>query len=665
MRIGIDLRFTAANRMGTGTYAEQAALAIGKAAANGDTVLGFSAAPALPPDLAKYVTHVRVPMVATGIDSELVERALWDAAIARAGVDVWFAPTGLAPAFATCPSVITVHDLLFEHNPSCFAPPLLAHLKREIPRSVARSSLLVAISRFTQQDVFESYGVPLDRVRVVTQELSVKWSQRPDESSIVSNLAAVGVKKPYVLHLSNLAPHKNPIHSLEIFAAWIQQRGDNTHQLIIAGGGPAPQAPMDLQSAINRLGLQARVRILGPVDGQALPALYAGAAVLLMSSLFEGWGLPSLEAMAMGTPAIVSNRGALPESVGNGAIVLPLEDRERWIDALDRLTKTGPSPALRLAMSSRVQEVQRPQGETLLQILHEASTLSPIGHQHIPVVKTQETHQRTVQLSGCMIIKNGVKLGYPFVEAISAVIDFVEEMVVVDGHSQDGTWETLKQMAAVCPKLLLHRQEWPTTNTGGQVIAEATNNALTCCTGSHILYVQADEIFPEDLLRRIRELLVAGFNSAAVPFLHFRSGWDKVIANPAYVATIRCVPNHPTVRSVGDATSFAGPLGPCAMPEEFLQPVFHVGWVYTQNILAKHQNHATIYVDLDDYQRKARAAQKLDGHQGQSEVAMIDAEYELIPYRGSVPSVIQHLPSLQQYDPTFGLRRWFEHWNNE
>ncbi len=663
MRIGIDLRFTAANRMGTGTYAEQAALALALARAEGDTLLGFSTARTLPPALARHVDLVRVPSIAVGRDGELVERVLWDAAIARAGVDVWFGPTGLGPAFATCPSVVTIHDLLFEHDSSCFSPHLLAHLQREIPRSLAGASLVVAISQSTRQDILATYGAPPERVRVVTQELAARWAQAPDAATVASRLQALGIGGPYVLHLSNLAPHKNPLHCLEVFAAWLHQSQDRAHQLVIAGGGPAPQAAVDLPGAIARLGLQQRVRVLGPVDDLALPALYAGARVLLTPSRFEGWGLPPLEAMAMGTPALVSDRGALPEAMGGAAVVLPLEDRQAWVAALDRMVNDGPSPALRAGMAQRVREVRKPQGAALWEILREAASLPPMGAQRRAAAPTA-TPQRTVRLSGCMIIKNGVKLGYPFVEAITAVIDHVDEMVVVDGDSQDGTWDTLTAMAAACPKLRIERQAWPTTAIGGQVLAEATNHALTRCRGSHILYVQADEIFPDELVVRIRALLAAGYNSAAVPFLHFRSGWDTIIANPAYGATIRCIPNDPAVRSVGDATSFAGPLAPCAMPDEFEAPVFHVGWVYAQNIIAKHQNHAAIYEDLGDYQRKAAAARELAGKDERAGIALIDAEYELLAYDGPLPSVIAHLPALPHYDPQVGLQRWFERWGN-
>jgi hypothetical protein len=157
----------------------------------------------------------------------------------------------------------------------------------------------------------------------------------------------------------------------------------------------------------------------------------------------------------------------------------------------------------------------------------------------------------------------------------------------------------------------------------------------------------------------MHQLLAEGYECAAMPFLHFRTSWWKLLANPAYQATLRLVPNRPGVVSAGDATSFQGPVGRCATPDAFPDFVFHVGWVYDQNIIAKHLSHARLYADLPSYQEKARRAQELAGGSASAdELAHIDAEYQLLWFRGKHPPVLAHLINLPSYSHQLGLQLW-------
>lgn len=377
MRIGIDLRFTASSHMGTGGYAETAALGLADALGPDDSIVALSEAERLDSPLSDRVRHVRVPTGLGGADRDLGERLLWDSSIARAELDVFFAPTGIAPLVKTGPVVITIHDLLFEHEPDCFTPPLYKLLKREIPRSVEAADRIVAVSEFTRRDLTATYGVPEGRISVVRQGLRGIFSGVPKKRDIQAALKRLGIRQPYLLALSNHAPHKNTPFAIEVFARWVKQSGGARHSLVLAGGGPAPQAPTDLRAVIERHGLGGRVTILGRVEDADLPSLYAGASVFLFPSLYEGWGLPPLEAIAMETPVIVSDRGALPEAVGEAGLVLPVDDPRPWVDGIEGILSNGVRERLLSAMRARRETLFDSGGNALRELLEEACQVAP------------------------------------------------------------------------------------------------------------------------------------------------------------------------------------------------------------------------------------------------------------------------------------------------
>ena len=659
MRVGIDLRFTAASHMGTGAYAEWAALELLDSLDVGkDQLIGFGTDSKSPFKQDNRFRWVQVPTNTTCGDPELQFRLQMDAAISCAGVDVFFAPTGLSPLVKTCPVVVTIHDLLFERKPEFFHPSLMKLLRREISRSARTAEKIIAISEFTKSEVTNIYGVSSDHMVVIRQGLRKRFQQRPSDEKISESLKALGVDKPYIFALSNHAPHKNTEFALDVFAMWIKQFSANEHQLVIAGGGPSPHASTDLETLIRKKGIEKRVKILGRVDDEHLPALYSGADAFLFPSLFEGWGLPPLESIAMGTPALVSNCGALPEAVADAGMVLSLNEPERWVEALESLATNGTPVDLKTRMDARRQVLLKSTGNTLKDTLLESLKKMSRNVEREPLLVPHVPDKiRAVSLSGCMVIKNGVRLGYPFVEAVMSIIDFVDKMLIVDGGSDDETVAVLIAMARVCSKLVLKSEPWPKVTTGGQVIAIATNSALKHCRGTHILYLQADEIHTEANMCRLRELLHQGYDSAAFPFLHFRTSWWKILANPAYVAAVRCIPAREGVKSILDGVSFGGPIGHCASPELFPDYIYHVGWVYDKNSIEKHINHALIYSDHPSYIEKAEKAMNAK-IENQPSLAAIDEEYVTMPFKEEHPAVIRHLLDLTEYQHKQGLDLW-------
>ncbi len=162
--------------------------------------------------------------------------------------------------------------------------------------------------------------------------------RRPVEAGLVNaQLAALGVRRPYYFHISNLAPHKNVAFAVQAFARFLQRNPQSAHTFVFAGGAMVPNRPVDPIAVAQELGIADRMRYAGVVTDAQLKALYQGCDALLFPSLNEGWGLPVAEAAAMGARVLASDR------VPSAAIMqrLPLE-LEHWASAMaDRSVGIG------------------------------------------------------------------------------------------------------------------------------------------------------------------------------------------------------------------------------------------------------------------------------------------------------------------------------------
>ena len=511
MRIGCDLTFTARSQMGTGVYAENTALALADALSPDDALVGFSEAGIWEGELARRLLHVKVPTPVDGVSVALCRRVLWDSAIADTALDVYFAPTGMAPVVKTCPVVITVHDLLFEHEPSYYSPDLLALLKSEIPRSVRAADHVIAISRHTKEDLILTYGCADEKITVVHQGIRKSFLLRPEPKAIRRAKTALDLRQPYFLTLSNHSPHKNTAYLLEVFDEWIKASGDCVHQLVIAGGGPAPAKPIELRKLIADRRLHERVRILGPVADAHLPALMAGAVLFLYPSKHEGWGLPPLEAIMMGTPVIASDCGALPEAVGEAGIILPLEQPKKWVEALEQLVRGAPSQ-LRSAMQARRTVLANTTGVELLDTLRSASSRktakAPPTCSSLPA--------QAAGVSGCTIVRNAISLGYPLRESIASYAPLCSEIILSwDPTSEDATAQLVRQIAVEFPQVRLVESVWNMKNQAdGTELARQTQIAFGHCAQTWTLYVQADEALHENAYPLLREHVADESNNA-------------------------------------------------------------------------------------------------------------------------------------------------------
>lgn len=248
-------------------------------------------------------------------------------------VDLFHSPDFVLPPLLKAKSAVTIHDLSFMRLPHCSAPSLLEYLMRSVPRSARRADAILADSHSTRDDVIELLGIDPARVHVVYAGVDERFA--PQAAEVVSEVTTRhGLDAPYILAVGTLQPRKNYPVLMQAYAA-LRQRTGLPHKLAIVGG--RGWLTEEIDATIARLGLADQVRLLGFAPDDDLPALYTGASLLAFPSLYEGFGLPALEAMACGTPVVASTAPSLPEVCGDAALLVDPADVDGLADALERV----------------------------------------------------------------------------------------------------------------------------------------------------------------------------------------------------------------------------------------------------------------------------------------------------------------------------------------
>ena len=239
----------------------------------------------------------------------------------------------LPPVSGGIPTLLTVHDLSFAHYPEVFPEPLVRYLNTVVPWSVGRASHILADSQATKDDLVALWDTPAEKVTVLYSGVDPRF--RPVESG--EAITAVRQRYnlgdvPYILAVGTVQPRKNYQMLIRAFAPLA---GKCTHNLIIAGG--KGWLYDEMMAEVGRQGLDGRVHFIGFVADDDLPALYSGAALYVFPSLYEGFGLPLLEAMGCGVPILTSDASSLPEVAGNAAVQLSPHDEAAWTAAMSQL----------------------------------------------------------------------------------------------------------------------------------------------------------------------------------------------------------------------------------------------------------------------------------------------------------------------------------------
>ncbi len=354
VRIGIDYTSAAHQSAGIGRYTYQMVKALAARPVNSSGV-----------DYRLFVAdskNVKSTLPGPNFSwcpSRLTERwlaRLWYRLRLPLWIETWTGPLDLfhAADFVLPPvkpgvrTIVTIHDLSFVREPDSVMPGMTAHLKRWVPRSVERADRVIAVSEATRQDLIELYQTPPEKITTLYHGVTAEFKVIKEPATLASVRQKYGLgDRSFILSLGTIQPRKNYRRLIQAFA-----KIDRSFSLVIGGGKGWKYE--NILAEVARQGLEKRVHFLGFVADADLPALYNAASLFVLPSLYEGFGLPLLEAMSCGTPVIASNRSAMPEVVGQAGLLVDPRDTPAIAAAISKVL-ADPNLQQRLSQAGLIQ----------------------------------------------------------------------------------------------------------------------------------------------------------------------------------------------------------------------------------------------------------------------------------------------------------------------
>ena len=334
-RIGINAHLLTEGegyrRAGVSRYIHNLLLHLCEADPEGDYVVFVNPRSALP--LSYRQKRSRLPTQKPAVRI-LWEQLLQPPQLLAEGIALLHSPLNVQPLFLPCKGVVTVMDLSFVVYPGSLKPLQRVYQRVFARLSARRAARLITISASTARDVTRFFGVPAAKTTVVFPGVDAAYRPIRDESILASFRVRHGLPERFILFVGTLEPRKNLVTLLQAYAQFKRQTKTG-HKLVLAGGKGWLYQP--IFAAVEELGLQADVLFPGFVAEDELPLWYNTADVFVYPSLYEGFGLPPLEAMACGRPVVVADTSSLPEVVGDAALRIHPRQPAEWAAALVRV----------------------------------------------------------------------------------------------------------------------------------------------------------------------------------------------------------------------------------------------------------------------------------------------------------------------------------------
>jgi glycosyltransferase involved in cell wall biosynthesis len=246
-----------------------------------------------------------------------------------------FVPSHVVPLVHPRRTAVTVHDLGYLYYPEAHTRFSRLYLHLSTMYSARTAQRVIAISEATKRDLMERYGVAPGKIRVVYHGRDEAFRPVSDPAVLRATAAKYGIEGVYCLHVGTLQPRKNLGLLVEAWAM-LRERMERPPKLLLAGKRGWLYEP--LVRSVEERGLGDLVKFADYVERADLPALYSGALAFTFPSLYEGFGLPALEAMSCGTPVVASNASSIPEVVGDAGLLLDPRDVGAWAGAVERLS---------------------------------------------------------------------------------------------------------------------------------------------------------------------------------------------------------------------------------------------------------------------------------------------------------------------------------------
>lgn len=233
-----------------------------------------------------------------------------------------------APPFCPVPVVATIHDLAFEHMPETFTRRGSLQLKLTVRSTAKKAASILTVSEYSRQDIIKTYKLPSEKVVVTYNGIEPHFTLNASSQNEIQELRSrYGISRDYILAVGSLQPRKNLVRLIHAYSELRSRNNGFNHQLVIVGR--KLWLADGIFDEVKKQQWADDVILTGYVNDNDLAALYRSANAFVYPSLFEGFGLPPVEAMACGTPVITSNNSCLPEVTGDAAILIdPYNERE-------------------------------------------------------------------------------------------------------------------------------------------------------------------------------------------------------------------------------------------------------------------------------------------------------------------------------------------------
>lgn len=260
----------------------------------------------------------------------------------RASMDSWIPPSDIFHATdhllppLKCATVFTIHDLIFRFFPEYHLPLNRWYLSLMLPRFMRRADAIIAVSENTKRDATRLLDISPDKIAVIHEGVNQSYRPITDPRQLGAVRAKYLLPQHFILYLGTIEPRKNLPTLVEAYRLLLD-RDRMTPTLVIAGRKGWLYRPVF--DRVRDLGLDTQVLFTDYIESSDLPALMSAAELFVFPSLYEGFGLPPLEAMACGTPVICSNTSSMPEVVGDGGLLFNPRDVSACADAMERVLK--------------------------------------------------------------------------------------------------------------------------------------------------------------------------------------------------------------------------------------------------------------------------------------------------------------------------------------
>lgn len=328
MKIGIDAHTLGSRSCGNETYTQQLLWHLASADGPGNQYIvyfthpaGLSSIPRNHRFLAKRIRPAN-PFVRIPVSFPLEFQ--------RERLDIFHCQF-IVPPLCRCKTVVSIPDLAYEHHPQTFSTFEAFRSKILIRRSACRADHIITLSHYSKNDLVETYGISPEKITVTYLGVRPDWYYpRHPEQSRQAIAQKYGIRSPFVLYVGRIQARKNLVRLVNAYA---RLRSDGIEASLVLVGKNDWQSE-EVRREVHRLKLEDQVIFPGYVPVEDLPVFYSAAEVFVFPSLFEGFGLPVLEAMACGAPTITSFGSSLQEVAGEGALLVDPFSTESIFDAI-------------------------------------------------------------------------------------------------------------------------------------------------------------------------------------------------------------------------------------------------------------------------------------------------------------------------------------------